>query len=78
MSKSYSFMFPLRLLLTLKKLPVLYMVHHLEWHDRDQGVSGGRRRIVRWFLGAGDRIWVNSESTARDVASLGIPIGKWL
>lgn len=75
-SKSYSFMFPLRLLLPLKKLPVLYMVHHLEWHDRDQGGSGARKRMVKWLLGAGDRIWVNSESTAKDVASLGIPMGK--
>ncbi len=75
-SKSYSFMFPLRMLLYLRRLPVLYMVHHLEWHDRDQSGSGARRRIVRWFLGAGDRIWVNSGSTAGDVASLGIPTGR--
>lgn len=71
-SKSYSFMAPLRLILSTLKCPVLYMVHHLEWHDRAGGVSGLRKRTVRWFLSSGKRIWVNSRSTANDVVSLGI------
>lgn len=72
-SKSYSFMAPLRIIIPFLRLPVLYMVHHLEWHDRARGVSNVRKRIVRWFLSCGNRIWVNSRSTADDVTSLGIP-----
>ena len=72
-SKSYSFMGPLRLLLPLLGVPVLYMVHHLEWHDREASVSDPRRTLVRWFIKSGDRIWVNSSCTASDVSSLGIP-----
>ncbi len=72
-SKSYSFMGPLRLLLPLLGIPVLYMVHHLEWHDREDDVSGLRRALVRWFVTGGDMVWVNSGCTASDVASLGIP-----
>jgi glycosyltransferase involved in cell wall biosynthesis len=72
-SKSYSFMVPLRMLLSVRKYPVLYLVHHLEWHDRSGDVSSARRSIVRWFLSCGRKIWVNSLSTANDVVSLGIP-----
>lgn len=72
-SKSYSFMVPLRLLLSLRKYSVLYLVHHLEWHDRSGDVSTVRSTIVRWFLSCGKRIWVNSLNTSNDVASLGIP-----
>ncbi|MCD4708236.1 MAG: glycosyltransferase family 4 protein [Candidatus Sabulitectum sp.] len=72
-SKSYSFMAPLRLILFTLGYPVLYMVHHLEWHDRAGGVSNLRKNIVRWFLSCGKKIWVNSRSTADDVISLGIP-----
>lgn len=75
-SKSYSFMIPLRLLLSIRKYPVLYLVHHLEWHDRSGDVSRARRSIVRWFLSCGRKIWVNSLSTANDVVSLGIPEEK--
>lgn len=72
-SKSYSFMAPLRLLLSVRKYPVLYMVHHLVWHDRSGDVSSARKGIVRWFLSCGRKIWVNSLSTSNDVVSLGIP-----
>lgn len=75
-SKSYSFMAPLRLMLPFLSVPVLYMVHHLEWHDRKEGASLPRRNVVRWLLGSGDRVWVNSASTAADVASLGIPTDR--
>jgi len=71
-SKSYSFMAPLRVLLPFIRIPVLYLVHHLEWHDRAEAGSRGRRAIVRWFLNSGWKIWVNSGSTADDVVSLGI------
>jgi len=73
-SKSYSFMIPLRLFLALKRYPILYMVHHLEWHDRTGGASAARKRAVRWFISCGTKVWVNSRSTADDVASLGIPL----
>ncbi len=72
-SKSYSFMAPLRLILPVLRCPVLYMVHHLEWHDRSEGVSSFRKKTVKWFLSCGKKIWVNSLSTAADVVTLGIP-----
>jgi glycosyltransferase involved in cell wall biosynthesis len=75
-SKSYSFMGPLRLLLPVLGIPVLYMVHHLEWHDREGGVPGSRRALVRWFISGGNRVWVNSGCTASDVVSLGIPSSR--
>ncbi|PIE52665.1 hypothetical protein CSA37_05385 [Candidatus Fermentibacteria bacterium] len=71
-SKSYSFMIPLRLALYVLDIPLLYMVHHLEWHDRSGEASGFRKGMVKWFLGRADRIWVNSRCTASDVVSLGI------
>jgi len=71
-SKSYSFLFPLRLVTPFLSCPVLYLVHHLEWHDRKNRVSWLRRALVRWFIKAGNRVWVNSRSTADDVVSLGI------
>lgn len=71
-SKSYSFMAPVRFLLPLLRIPVLYMVHHLEWHDRDEDVSPIRKKLVRWFLLGGDRVWVNSRCTASEVCSLGV------
>jgi len=75
-SKSYSFMVPLRIIISFLRLPVLYMVHHLEWHDRAGAVSNVRKWLVRWYLSCGKRIWVNSRSTADDVISLGIPREK--
>ncbi len=72
-SKSYSFMAPLRIILPFLRCPVLYLVHHLEWHDRTGGTSSIRKMIVRWFLSSGRKVWVNSRSTAADVTSLGIP-----
>jgi glycosyltransferase involved in cell wall biosynthesis len=71
-SKSYSFMVPLRMFLSLVPRPVLYLVHHLEWHDRKDRVSRLRKALVCWFIKAGNRVWVNSRSTADDVVSLGI------
>lgn len=75
-SKSYSFMVPLRVLLYLLRYPVLYLVHHLEWHDRSGAVSTGRKKLIRWLVSAGNRVWVNSSSTSDDVVALGIPPGK--
>ncbi len=72
-SKSYSFMVPLRLATSFLGCPVLYLVHHLEWHDRANRASRLRRALVRWFIRAGNRVWVNSRSTADEVVSLGIP-----
>ncbi len=71
-SKSYSFMILLRMLLFFKSIPVLYLVHHLEWHDRRGRVSNVRKFLVRWFISVGKRVWVNSKSTADDVVELGI------
>lgn len=75
-SKSYSFMAPLRLMLPLLRIPVLYMVHHLEWHDRGEDVPSSRKRLVRWFVSSGRRVWANSGCTASDVCALGIPMER--
>lgn len=75
-SKSFSFMAPLRIILPLLGIPVLYLVHHLEWHDREDSGSSFREKTIRWFLGCASRIWVNSRSTASDLELLGISDGK--
>ena len=74
-SKSYVFMIPLRLLLSFRKYPVLYL-DHLEWHGSTGLIHRIRRLFVYWFLSSGKRVWVNSRSTATDVVSLGIPEEK--
>ncbi len=73
-SKSYSFMALLRMVLPFSGIPVLYMVHHLEWHDREDAGSVFRKAMVRWFLRCASGIWVNSGSTASDVELLGLPV----
>lgn len=74
-SKSYMFMIPLRLLLSFRRYPVLYL-DHLEWHRCTGLLQSIRKYFVRWFLSSGTRVWVNSHSTATDVVSLGIPREK--
>lgn len=74
-SKSYMFMIPLRLLLYFSRYRVLYL-DHLEWHGSKGLIHRLRKRFVRWFLSCGNKVWVNSLSTAADVASLGISVDK--
>ena len=77
-SKSYKVMLPLVISGGLPRgVPLLYLVHHLEWRDR--GLERGplhRRMAVRYLLGRADSIWVNSRSTGADLASLGVDPGK--
>jgi len=72
-SKSYLYVLPLRIYLAFSRIPLLYLVHHLEWHDR-AGEHGSlfRRLTVKWLLHRAQRIWTNSRSTSDDVAALGI------
>lgn len=75
-SKSYRYVWTLRLYLGFKPVPVLYLVHHLEWHDRGTEGTLFRRSVVRWLLKGASRIWANSRSTADDLERLGIDPGK--
>ena len=73
-SKSYKVMLPLILTRRLPSVPLLYLVHHLEWRDR--GLSRGplsRRMVVRHLVRRADAVWTNSLSTAADLEGLGVP-----
>jgi glycosyltransferase involved in cell wall biosynthesis len=72
-SRSYAFMVPLRLLLAVWRVPVVYLVHHLEWKDTPGIPRRAYRAMVRWMVGRGDRVWCNSRATRDGVAGLGIP-----
>ncbi len=71
-SRSYAFMIPLRLLLCIWKVPVLYLVHHLEWMDRAGRAGGWRRSVVKWLIRRGDLIWCNSHATRKGLSEMGI------
>lgn len=71
-SRSYTFMVPLRLILGLWRVPVLYLVHHLEW--RDSGGEPGRLRlaVIRWLIRRGNLIWCNSRATFTGLVGMGL------
>lgn len=75
-SRSYGFMAPLRALLGVWRVPVLYLVHHLEWMD----TPGRSRRLyksaVRWMVGRGDLVWCNSRATREGLERLGVKAGR--
>lgn len=75
-SRSYAFMVPLRILLGVWRVPVLYLVHHLEWKDAPENPRRGYRAMVRWMVRRGDTVWCNSMATREGLADLGIPGGK--
>lgn len=75
-SKSYRYVIPLMSYLRFRSVPVLYLVHHLEWHDRGSEGSMARRSMVRWLLKRASAIWANSRSTMRDLELLGVEPGK--
>lgn len=73
-SKSYHYAGPFRLIQPLTGIPVVYLMHHMEWMDHPGRISSGMYRgYVRWLLGMADSVWVNSASTFRGVAGTGIP-----
>lgn len=75
-SRSYGVMAPLRAMLSLWKVPVLYLVHHLEWMDTPQRPRRLYRAAVRWMVSRGDLVWCNSLATARGLELLGIEAGR--
>ncbi len=70
--RSYTFMVPLRILLVFWRLPVLYLVHHLEWMDSPRKPSRSRLALVRWLVGRGDMIWCNSRATLSGLSGMGL------
>ncbi len=72
-SKSYQYVSLLRLSPVCRKIPVLYMMHHLEWMDRGNKLrSVLYRKYVGWLLGMADRVWANSGSTRSALRELGV------
>lgn len=71
-ARSYTFMIPLRIVLAFSRLPVLYLVHHLEWMDNPGSPSTFRRAVVKWLLGGADMIWCNSRATLSGLSEMGI------
>lgn len=75
-ARSYTFMIPLRIILAFRRLPVLYLVHHLEWMDDPAKPAPIRRAVVKWLLGRADMIWCNSRATLGGLSDAGIPPGR--
>ena len=73
-SKSYQFVPLLRLFAGRIGVPVLYMMHHLEWMDAGNKLKAALyRSYVKWLLGMSDMVWANSRSTGSSIVSLGVP-----
>jgi glycosyltransferase involved in cell wall biosynthesis len=72
-SKSYSSAGPFRLLQPFLGIPVVYLMHHLEWMDlRNRLKARLYKGYVGWLLGMADAVWVNSTSTMRGVMEAGV------
>ncbi|MBN2609412.1 MAG: glycosyltransferase family 4 protein [Candidatus Fermentibacteraceae bacterium] len=73
-SKSYQYVPLLRLSPVCRKIPVLYMMHHLEWMDGGNKLrSALYRKYAGWLLGMADKMWANSCSTRSALKELGVP-----
>lgn len=71
--KSYPYMLLPRIFAMSGRMPVLYLMHHLEWRDTENRFrSLLYRKYVRWLLGAADHVWANSASTRSGIIDLGI------
>jgi glycosyltransferase involved in cell wall biosynthesis len=75
-ARSYTFMVPLGILLVFWRLPVLYLVHHLEWMDSPLKPSRARQALVKWLVGRGDMIWCNSRATLSGLSGMGLSPAK--
>lgn len=72
-SKSYQYVPLLRLMSTFMGIPVVYLMHHLEWKDlRNKLKAFMYRMYVRWLLGMACRVWVNSRNTGEAIEGMGI------
>ncbi len=71
--KSYQYMPLFRLSPACRRIPVLYLMHHLEWMDIGNKFKARLYRMyVGWLLGMADMIWANSDSTGRALNEMGI------
>lgn len=76
-SKSYQYMPLFRVSPLSGRVPVLYLMHHLEWMDRANRMKAFMyRTYVRWLLGMADTVWVNSASTERALRESRIPASR--
>lgn len=72
--KSYQYVPLFRLSSLSRKVPVLYLMHHLEWMDSGNRLKSGLyRSYVRWLLGMADMIWANSGNTSNALMAMGFP-----
>lgn len=73
-SKSYHYAWLFRMIEPLVGIPVVYLMHSLEWMEQQGRARAGMYSgYVRWLLGMADAIWVNSTSTMNGVLETGIP-----
>ncbi|MCK4807016.1 MAG: glycosyltransferase family 4 protein [Candidatus Aegiribacteria sp.] len=73
-SKSYQYVTLLRLMSRFTGIPVLYLMHHLEWMDlRNKLKAFMYRMYVKWLLGMACRVWVNSRNTGEAIEGMKIP-----
>ena len=73
-SKSYQYLSLLRLMSAFNDIPVIYLMHNLEWKIIRSKLKASMYRIyVKWLLGMASRVWVNSRSTGEAVQGIGIP-----
>jgi glycosyltransferase involved in cell wall biosynthesis len=73
-SKSYRYAGLFRMLRRKIAVPVVYLMHNMEWMEtHGRFARSAYRGYVRWLLGMADAVWVNSKCTARGVVAAGIP-----
>ncbi len=76
-SKSYQYLFQLRVWNAFMGIPVVYLMHHLEWMDiRNKLKAFLYRLYVRWLLGMARWVWVNSVNTKEAIEAMGIPVDR--
>lgn len=72
-SKSYQYLPLLRLRNMFTGVPVLYLMHHMEWKDRRNRIKSTLYRLyVRWLLGMADKVWTNSRNSSVELQKAGI------
>ncbi len=73
-SKSYQYLPLFRISGLSRRVPVLFLMHHLEWVDRKRRPEATvYRRYVKWLLGMADRVWTNSANSSEALVSMGVP-----
>ncbi len=73
-SKSYQYLSLLRLMSAFTDIPVIYLMHNLDWKIIRSKFKAFMYRIyVRWLLGMASTVWVNSKNTRKAIEGIGIP-----